>query len=128
MLELTRAEVEAAGLRRGPARTLERLALRGVLPHPSRLRLLLDLLALAQRLRLDRLALALAPRGLRERAALLPRVPARRARRRLPARIAPVGRPRGRVGFFAGCVMPELFGADEPRQRRRARAETASRW
>jgi glycolate oxidase iron-sulfur subunit len=110
MLELTRAEVEDAGLRRGPARALERLALRGALARPRRLRWLFDLLALVQRLRLDRLALALAPRGVRERAALLPRVPARSERRPLPARIAPVGEPRGRVGLLVGCVMPELFG------------------
>jgi len=110
MLELTRAEVEDAGLRRGPARALERLALRGVLAHPRRLHGLFDLLALVQWLRLDRLALALAPRGMRELGALLPRVPARSARRRLPERIPPVGERRGRVGFFVGCVMPELFG------------------
>ena len=110
MLELTRAEVEDAGLRRGPARALERLALRGVLAHPRRLRGLFDLLALAQWLRLDRLALALAPRAVRELGTLLPRVPARSERRRLPERIPPVGQRRGRVGFFVGCVMPELFG------------------
>jgi glycolate oxidase iron-sulfur subunit len=110
MLDLTRAEVEDAGLRRGPARVLERLALRGALAHPRRLHALFDLLALAQWLRLDRLALALAPRGMRELGALLPVVPERSARRRLPERIAPVGEPRGRVGFFVGCVMPELFG------------------
>jgi glycolate oxidase iron-sulfur subunit len=110
MLELTRAEVEDAGLREGLAHRLERLALRGVLAHPARLRALFDLLWIAQRLRLDRLALALAPRSLRERAALLPQVPPRSLRRRLPARIAPVGQPRGRVAFLVGCVMPELFG------------------
>ena len=110
MLELTRAEVEDAGLRRGPARALERLALRGLLVHPRRLRGLFDLLALAQWLRLDRLALALAPRAIRELGALLPRVPARSARRQLPERIPAVGEQRGRVGFLVGCVMPELFG------------------
>jgi Fe-S oxidoreductase len=102
--------VEDAGLRRGPARALERLALRRALAHPGRLRLLFDLLALAQSLRLDRLALALAPAAARELAALLPRVPPRSERRRLPERIPPAGPPRGRVGFFVGCVMPELFG------------------
>ena len=110
MLELTRAEVEDAGLRRGPAKALERLALRGALAHPKRLRLLFDLLAIAQWLRLDRLALALAPRAIRELGTLLPAVPARSERRRLPERIAPVGEPRGRVGLLVGCVMPELFG------------------
>ena len=84
MLELTRAEVEDAGLRRGFAKTLESLALRRVLPHRWRLRRLVDLLALLQWLRLDRLALALAPRGLRELGDLLPEAPARSERRRCP--------------------------------------------
>jgi glycolate oxidase iron-sulfur subunit len=111
MLELTRAEVEAARLRRGPARALERFALRHVLPHPRRLRLLVDALALAQRLRLDRLLLSLAPRSLRELGDLLPVAPARETRARLPERVPAVGERRGRVGFFVGCLMPELFGA-----------------
>lgn len=110
MLELTRAEVEDAGLRRGPAKTLERFALRRVIPHPRRLRFALGALALAQTLRLDRLARTLAPRGLRELAALAPRVPPRAERARLPERIPAVGRKRGEVGFFVGCLMPELFG------------------
>ena len=111
MLELTRAEVEDAGLRRGLAKALESFALRRVVPHPRRVRLLVDTLALVQWLRLDRLALALAPRGLRELGDLLPDAPARSARRRLPEVIPAVGERRGRVGFFVGCLMPELFGA-----------------
>jgi glycolate oxidase iron-sulfur subunit len=111
LLELTRAEVEDAGLRRGPAKALETLALRGLVARPRRLRRLFDLLALAQSLRLDRLARALLPRGLRELHALLPRVPPREARRPLPALIPAVGERRGSVGLLAGCVMPELFGS-----------------
>jgi glycolate oxidase iron-sulfur subunit len=109
MLELARAGVEEAGLRRGLARRLEWLALRGILPHRRRLRALVALLAVAQRLRLDRLALPLLPAGLRDAQALLPPVPARRDRRALPERTAAEGEPRGRVGFFAGCVTAELF-------------------
>ncbi len=111
MLELTRAEVDAAGLRSPWARRLERLALRGVVARRGRLRLAVDLLALVQRLRLDRLALRLLPRGLRETHALLPSVPPRRERARLPERIPAEGERRGRVALFVGCVMPELFGA-----------------
>jgi glycolate oxidase iron-sulfur subunit len=108
MLEMARAEVDEKGLRRGPAHWLERLALRGVVARPQRLRLLVDLLALAQRLRLDRAALALLPRRFAD---LAPRVPPRGERSPLPERIPAQGEPRGRVGFFVGCVMPELFGA-----------------
>jgi glycolate oxidase iron-sulfur subunit len=107
MLELTRAEVEAARLRRGWARRLERWGLRGLLPHPGRMRMAVDLLSVAQRLRLDRLPLL--PRGLREPLALLPAIPPRRDRRPPPESVAAQGERRGRVGFFVGCVMPELF-------------------
>ncbi len=110
MLEEMRARVEAEGLRRGVARRLERLALRRILPHPWRLRRALDALALAQRLRLDRLAALFLPRALREALELLPEVPPRSERRRLPASIPAEGERRGRVGLFVGCIMPELFG------------------
>jgi glycolate oxidase iron-sulfur subunit len=110
LLEETRAEVERAGLRTGLARRLEGLALREVVARPRRLRLLVDLLALAQRLRLDRVARALAPRRVAGALALAPRVPPRRARRPLPERTPACGEARGRVALFVGCVMPELFG------------------
>jgi Fe-S oxidoreductase len=110
LLERTRTEVDRAGLRRGVARFVERRALRDVLPYRRRLRGLLDILALAQRCRLDRVLAALLPRRLREPLALLPPIPPRAERRELP-RIVPAEAPqRGRVGFFVGCVMPELFG------------------
>jgi len=110
MLDLVRAEVEAAGLRRGWAKRLERWGLRGLLPHPLRLRLLFGLLAAAQHTGLDRLGLALLPSRLRELHELLPPVPPRRERRRLPKRIPAGGEQRGSVGLFVGCIMPQLFG------------------
>jgi glycolate oxidase iron-sulfur subunit len=109
MVELARAEVEQAGLRRGALRRLERLVLRGVVPHRRRLRALVTLLGVAQRLGLDRALLPLLPAGLRAAHALLPPVPPRRERRPLPERVPAEGERRGRVGFFAGCVMAELF-------------------
>jgi glycolate oxidase iron-sulfur subunit len=110
LLEDMRAEVEQHGLRRGPAKILERLALRGVVPHPRRLRALVSLLGFAQRLGLDRLLLPLAPAGLRARAALTPRVPSQADRAPLPSFVLAQGERRGRVGLFVGCIMPELFG------------------
>jgi glycolate oxidase iron-sulfur subunit len=111
LLERTRAEVEGAGLRRGVAKRLETLALRHVVPRRRRLRALVGLLAFAQRLGLDSLALSVLPRRLAEMHALLPRIPPRAARRPLPGLIPALGPRRGRVAFFAGCIMPELFGA-----------------
>ena len=110
MLELTRDAVDAAGLRDGPARTLERLVLRGVVPRRWRLKALVGLLGLAQRLRLDRALLPLLPRSLAEAHAYMPAIPAARERRALPEITPARGERRGRVAFFVGCVMPELFG------------------
>jgi len=111
LIEEARAAVEREGARRGPARAIEWLALRRVLPHRRRLHALVGLLAAAQRLRLDRLVLPLLLAALRERHRLLPAVPPRRARRRLP-RVTPAeGERRGRVALLEGCIMPEIFGA-----------------
>ncbi len=111
LLEATRAAVERAGLRRGWPRRLEGLALRHVVPFPGRLRALVSLLGVAQGLGLDRLAARLAPAAWRTRLAQAPRVPPRAERQALPTQVPAVGERRGRVGFFVGCVMPELFGA-----------------
>ncbi|MBW2240509.1 MAG: (Fe-S)-binding protein [Deltaproteobacteria bacterium] len=111
LLEQTRAAVDDAGLRRGWAKWIERLALRQVVPRQRVLHGLMGGLSLVQRLGLDRLLLPLLPRRLREMHGLLPRVPAAADRRRLP-RVTPArGEKRGRVAFFEGCVMPEMFGA-----------------
>jgi glycolate oxidase iron-sulfur subunit len=110
LLEHTRAEVERAGLRRGFAKRVETFALRHVVPRPGRLRALVALLGITQRLGLDDAALRFLPRSAREMHGLLPRIPPREARRPLPE-LTPAHPPRrGRVAFFAGCIMPELFG------------------
>jgi glycolate oxidase iron-sulfur subunit len=109
MLEDTRAQVEAAGLRHGMAKRIESFALRRLVPNRARLRRLFGLLALAQRLGLDRLAAPLLPRRMRTLHAALPPVPSRRARRPLPETIPAEGTRRGRVALFVGCVMSELF-------------------
>jgi glycolate oxidase iron-sulfur subunit len=109
MLEDARAEVEVAGLRPGPAPRLERFALRELVARPGRLRLLVDLLRLAQRLGLDRWAARLLPRALGEARELLPPLAPRRARRPLPERVPAEGERRGCVGLLGGCVAAELF-------------------
>jgi glycolate oxidase iron-sulfur subunit len=111
LLEGARAEIEEAGLRRGPAKRIEAFALRHVVPKRRALAAVVSLLGVAQRLGLDRLALPLLPRALREAHALAPVVPPRAERRRLPARIPARAPQRGRVALFEGCLMPELFGA-----------------
>jgi glycolate oxidase iron-sulfur subunit len=111
LIELARAEVEREGVRGGWRRWLERFGLRAVLPRRGRLHALIGLLGVAQKLRLDRAVAALLPGSLGDSVDLLPAVPPSAERRRLPEFVAAEGERRGRVGFFVGCVMPELFGA-----------------
>ncbi len=110
LLEQTRAAVERKGLRRGSAKRIEVFALRRLLPYPRRLGLVLSALALVQRSGAGRLA-GLLPRRLAESWQLLPAIPPRSERRRLPRTIPAEGVRRGRVALFEGCLMPELFGA-----------------
>jgi glycolate oxidase iron-sulfur subunit len=110
LIELARAEVDEAGLRKGWPKRLERFGLRGILPHRRRLHLAVGLLGAVQWLKLDRLLALLLPRALRDSPALLAAVPPRSSRRALPRFVPAEGERRGRVGFFVGCIMPELFG------------------
>jgi glycolate oxidase iron-sulfur subunit len=110
VLEETRAAVEEAGLRTGWAKRIESWGLQMLSPRTRWLHRLVGALGLIQRLRLDRLALPLLPARLREAYELVPTVPPPRDRGRLPSRIPARGTPRGRVGLFEGCIMPELFG------------------
>jgi glycolate oxidase iron-sulfur subunit len=109
MLERLRHELVRSGSRRSVAQRVERLVLRHVVPHRARLRFAVDLLALAQRLGLDRLAAKLLPAALRDAPSLLPPVLPRSARAPLPEHVPAEGPRRGRVAFFTGCVMAELF-------------------
>ncbi|MAG33321.1 MAG: hypothetical protein CL908_20790 [Deltaproteobacteria bacterium] len=92
------------------ARAIERFALRQIVPRPVRLRTVVALLALVQRLRLDRLADLVMPERLRWILELAPRVPPAAERRRMPPLTPAEGVLRGRVALFEGCVMPEFFG------------------
>lgn len=109
ILELVRADVADAGLRRGLAARLERLALRSVVPRPRRLRAFVDVLSALQGARLDRVLGRLLPGRLGALLSLVPPVPPRRLRRALPERIPADGTRRGTVALFSGCVMSELF-------------------
>ncbi len=110
ILEEARAGVEEVGLRKGWGKRVESWALREVVPRPERLRRLVGLLGLVQRLRLDRLARPLLPASLREKQELAPEVPPASERVRLPPRLPASGEPRGKVALFEGCIAPELFG------------------
>ncbi len=110
MLEETRAIVRSleGGFRL--ASRLERFALRGIVPHPVRLRIFVGLLSVLQHLRLDRLAALVLPKRLADMIGLLPTIPVARERKRMPPLTSAEGIRRGRVALFEGCVMPEFFG------------------
>lgn len=111
LVESMRAEIDARGARSRLTRTLQRLLLRRVVAAPRTLRLVAALLRAYQRsglqraLRVSRL-LRLLP-SLRRAEQSLPALP---DPYRAPRVTAALGEPRGRVGFFAGCLMPEVFG------------------
>jgi glycolate oxidase iron-sulfur subunit len=109
LLEELRTAVDREGLRAGSALRIERFALRQIVPRPRRLALAVSVLAFLQRSGVGRLTRML-PRRLAEAWRLLPEVPPRAARRRLPRTVPASGPRRGRVAFFEGCLMPELFG------------------
>ncbi len=112
MLEQTRTLVRERQQQTGAhwSTRLERFALRRVVPHPRRLGALISILAFGQRLGIDRLLGRVLPERLRNMQALLPPIPPREERWRLPAFTPAQGPRRGRVALFEGCVMPELFG------------------
>ena len=112
LVETMRAEIDRVGARSRLARAAERLALRQVVGRPRALRAAAAALRAYQRSGLQRLVrrtglLRLAP-GLARAERSLPELPdPHRPPMLVPAR----GERRGRVAFFASCVMPELFPA-----------------
>ena len=109
MVEDAREHVVASGGHTGLAGRLERFAVRAIVPRPARLRALLAPLRLLQRTRLDRALVALLPASLARPLELAPRVPAAAEREALPLDVRAEGERRGRVAFFVGCLMPEVF-------------------
>ena len=110
MLEHTRDALRSSEVKPSLATRIERFALREIVPEPTRLRFLVALLGLAQRLGLDRAAAAVMPRRLAEMTNLLPTIPPAKERARMPSFTPAVGERLGCVALFEGCVMPEFFG------------------
>jgi glycolate oxidase iron-sulfur subunit len=111
LVEGMRAEIDARGARGRLARFVERAALRRVVASRRVLHAFSGALRVYQRsglqraLRATRLLSLAPPLARMER--MLPRVP---DPHRAPLLVPAQGARRGRVAFFSGCVMPELFG------------------
>jgi glycolate oxidase iron-sulfur subunit len=123
LIEDTRAQVER-NFRRPALERAWRRALFALFPHPGRLRALAPALAATRALRVHRAALGRIAghgqgeaedgfslsRSLAATIALTPPRPGRAALRRLPERLEPEGRSRGRVALLQGCVQRAFFG------------------
>ncbi|HXZ84041.1 MAG TPA: (Fe-S)-binding protein [Myxococcota bacterium] len=111
LIEGMRAEIAARGARRGVAPALERLALRGIVARPRRLAALFRALRAYQRSGLQRAVRATRVLRLVPPLARMERMlPELGFPHRPPLLVPAQGARRGRVAFFTGCVMPELFG------------------
>ena len=93
---------------------LEDLILRKLVPHPDRLENSLVPLRLYQRTGLQKMVrtlgqLKIFPKPLERMEGLLSELPARPLRQEILAVTPAIGRERGTVGFFLGCVMSLIF-------------------
>ncbi len=112
LIEDTRAQVER-NIPRSTADSWFRRLLFATFPFARRLRLLALPMLVYQRSGLQRLLrasglLRLLPIRLAQMESLLPSVPAN-FMKRLPARVAPAGKSRRRVGMLSGCVQQVFF-------------------
>jgi glycolate oxidase iron-sulfur subunit len=113
LVEATRPQIERNYERSARDRWFRRLIF-ALFPYPRRLRAAAVLGWLYQRLRIAALLRrsglqARLPARLRALESLLPDVPLRDLRRRLPRRVAARGAPRGRVALVTGCVQSVYF-------------------
>jgi glycolate oxidase iron-sulfur subunit len=93
---------------------MEELILRRLVPHPDRLESSLAPLRAYQKTGLQKLVrrlglLKMFPRQLERMEGLLPQLPDRPLRQEIHEITPAVGKERGRVGFFLGCVMSLIF-------------------
>ena len=111
LVESMRAEIDERGARSRIARGVERLILRRAIGSPRVLALGFRLLRGYQRSGLQglvrRTGLLRPFQKLARAESLLPPIP---PPHRPPVLVPAHGRRRGRVAFFRGCLMPELFG------------------
>ena len=112
IVEATRGLIAQVKKEKPWVRFLKRLTLGGIVPYPSRLGFLMDLVRFYQVFGLRSLSsriLKLAYPALADRELLLATVPSRRKRRPLPELVPAEGERRKRVALFTGCVAAHLF-------------------
>ena len=110
LLEMARSGIEESRRVSGPERLFRRLALKELMPHPDRLRLLARGMTLYQRLGMSKVirALGVLPQRLRDLEALLPPLSAVFPDDSQPA--PAMGERRGTIAFLHGCVQDAFLG------------------
>jgi glycolate oxidase iron-sulfur subunit len=93
---------------------MEELILRKLVPHPDRLETSMVPMRIYQRTGLQKLVrtlgiLKMFPKPLERMEGLLPPLPSRPLRQEIQEITPAIGRERGTVGFFLGCVMSLIF-------------------
>jgi glycolate dehydrogenase iron-sulfur subunit len=116
LIEAAKAEIEHARPGSPARRLFRRLNFGALLGNPTMLRAAAAALRVYQVTGLQRLARAtgvtrMLPGTLPAWERLLPLIPARSERRKLPPRIAAEGERRGRVALLEGCIQSVVFGA-----------------
>ncbi|WP_083486247.1 (Fe-S)-binding protein [Alicyclobacillus ferrooxydans] len=114
LIETARGQAHIANPPVGRAGRLERLFLRGIFPHPERLRRVARLIRFYQRSGLQGIvrktgALRLLPEAAREMEAVVPKISEKSALEALPERLPAIGAKKGVGALFTGCVMDVFF-------------------
>ncbi len=114
LIETARGQAHAAYPPVGRAGTVERIFLRGVFPHRSRLRAIGKFIRFYQRSGLRTVvrktgALSVLPHAAREMEAVIPEIAADMAVDALPERIPARDAKKGTAVLFTGCVMDVFF-------------------
>ncbi|WP_018133104.1 (Fe-S)-binding protein [Effusibacillus pohliae] len=114
LIEEARGQIRQAQPLTGFKGIISNAFLKGIFPHPNRLRKLGKLTRFYQKSGLQKMArrtgiMKLFPPHLREMEAAMPEVPARTSREALGTYLPAIGQKRGTVGLLLGCVMDVLY-------------------
>lgn len=115
LIEEARGQVYHSGRSTGAKRAFENLFLRGIFPHPKRLRMMGKWMRFYQKSGARKLVhksglLNVLPKHLQDMEAVLPDIPAQAALVSLPERIPAQGPvKKGTAALFTGCVMDVMF-------------------
>lgn len=114
LIEEARGQIRQAQPLTGMKAVISNTFLKGVFPHPNRLKTIGKLTRFYQKSGLQKIArgtgvMKLFPKQLQEMERVMPSVPAKTSREALPVLMPAIGPKRGMVGLIVGCVMDVLY-------------------